>query len=237
MVAYLALTSHWVSLNESSGCLILRAVLISFHRIKKKHSGTNIAKTILHLLYWANVTHKVYFFNVLTISIYSHIHIPSDWPLHTGQCQEQCSCYARAGVAASCMQDSHCGWLRYFEPLYLMLCTYNQHLLISHHCICDFNSQIIMMVTLTQTAMLESSNWMIAMMTQALNLILGWWASNTTPFDVLEGLFISYALLTSTGKASMHSSKMEMNAVGSPQRTTTADTLRFKYQSYSFSET
>jgi hypothetical protein len=73
--------------------------------------------------------------------------------------------------------------------------------------------------------MLESLNWMIATTTQALNLILGWQASNVTPFDVLEGLFVSYALLTSAGKASVCSSKTETNAVGSPQRTTMADAL------------
>jgi hypothetical protein len=34
----------------------------------------------------------------------------------------------------------------------------------------------------------------------------------------------------------VHSSKTEMNTVGSPRRTTRVDTLWSKYQSYSFSE-
>ncbi|KAN0128176.1 hypothetical protein V8E53_014028 [Lactarius tabidus] len=59
MVAYLALTSHWVSLDDSTGCLTLKAVLIGFHHVKKKHSGANISKTILHLLDRANVTLKI----------------------------------------------------------------------------------------------------------------------------------------------------------------------------------
>ncbi|KAF8502328.1 hypothetical protein F5888DRAFT_1608137, partial [Russula emetica] len=48
--AYLALTAHWISSDESSGCLALNAALIGFHRLKKKHTGINIAKNILHLL-------------------------------------------------------------------------------------------------------------------------------------------------------------------------------------------
>ncbi|KAF8271225.1 hypothetical protein EI94DRAFT_1493682, partial [Lactarius quietus] len=53
------LTSHWISLNESNGCLTHKATLIGFHRLKKKHSGTNIAKAILHLLDWAGITLNV----------------------------------------------------------------------------------------------------------------------------------------------------------------------------------
>ena len=55
----MALTAHWISSDESSGRLALRAVLIGFHRLKKKHSGANIAKNVLHLLDRADITLKV----------------------------------------------------------------------------------------------------------------------------------------------------------------------------------
>ena len=38
----------------------MKTALIGFHRLKKKHSGINIAKNILHLLDRADVTFKVY---------------------------------------------------------------------------------------------------------------------------------------------------------------------------------
>ncbi|KAI9456111.1 hypothetical protein BJY52DRAFT_1224346 [Lactarius psammicola] len=60
-----AVISHWRRLFEdlklnlsSSGCLTLKAALIGIHCLKKKHSGINIAKAILHLLNWADVTLK-----------------------------------------------------------------------------------------------------------------------------------------------------------------------------------
>ena len=58
--AYLALTTHWILYEESSERLTLKAALIGFHCLKKKHTGVNIAKDILHILDWANVTLKVY---------------------------------------------------------------------------------------------------------------------------------------------------------------------------------
>jgi hypothetical protein len=66
LAAYLALTCHWIS--ESNGRLALEAALIGFHRLKKKHSGVNIAKAILYLLDRADITLKVR----LAISIRSH---------------------------------------------------------------------------------------------------------------------------------------------------------------------
>jgi hypothetical protein len=48
--AYLALTAHWISCDESSGCLMLNAALVGFYHLKKKHSGLNIVKCILYLL-------------------------------------------------------------------------------------------------------------------------------------------------------------------------------------------
>jgi hypothetical protein len=59
MAAYLALTSHWISQDKLTGHLTLRAVLLGFCCIKKKHTSVNIANAILELLDQANVTLKV----------------------------------------------------------------------------------------------------------------------------------------------------------------------------------
>ena len=59
MESYLALTAHWIALDAPSGRLSLKAALIGFHRLKKKHTGINIAITIIHLLDRAGVTLKV----------------------------------------------------------------------------------------------------------------------------------------------------------------------------------
>jgi|GraSoi_2013_60cm_1033757.scaffolds.fasta_scaffold67130_2 hypothetical protein len=59
MASYLALTAHWIALDASSGHLVLRAALIGFRRLKKKHTGVNIAKTLIRLLDRADVTLKV----------------------------------------------------------------------------------------------------------------------------------------------------------------------------------
>ena len=54
------LTAHWISYEELSGRLAFTAALIGFHHLKKKHTGVNIARNILHLLDRANITRKVY---------------------------------------------------------------------------------------------------------------------------------------------------------------------------------
>ncbi len=59
MMAYLAITSHWISHDDSNGCLSLKAALIGFHHLKKNHSGINIAKAILYILDQAGVTLRV----------------------------------------------------------------------------------------------------------------------------------------------------------------------------------
>ncbi len=59
MWSYLALTAHWIALDASSGHLVLRAALIGFRRLKKRHTGVNIARTIIHLLDRADVTLNV----------------------------------------------------------------------------------------------------------------------------------------------------------------------------------
>jgi hypothetical protein len=66
MAAYLAVTSHWISLDESNRHLSLKAALIGFHHLKKSHTSINLARTILYILDWADVTLKVcnFFFTI-----------------------------------------------------------------------------------------------------------------------------------------------------------------------------
>jgi hypothetical protein len=59
MAGYLALTLHWIATNKLSGRLMLRAALIGFHRLKNKHTGRNIARTIQYLRDRAGVMLKV----------------------------------------------------------------------------------------------------------------------------------------------------------------------------------
>jgi hypothetical protein len=55
--SFLALTVHWIAAKNSK--LDLRAGLIGFHQLKKKHMGKNIAKTLLHLINRAGIAEKV----------------------------------------------------------------------------------------------------------------------------------------------------------------------------------
>jgi hypothetical protein len=59
MTSYLALTAHWIALDAASGRLVLRAALIGFRHLKKKHTGVNIGTAIVELLDRADVTLKV----------------------------------------------------------------------------------------------------------------------------------------------------------------------------------
>jgi hypothetical protein len=53
------LTAHWMSVEMPTGSLTLKTALIGFHPLKKRYTGVNIARTILHLLDRARLTHKV----------------------------------------------------------------------------------------------------------------------------------------------------------------------------------
>lgn len=55
------MTAHWISYDETNRRITLKAALIGFHRMKVRHTGVNIAKTILHILDRADVTLKVWF--------------------------------------------------------------------------------------------------------------------------------------------------------------------------------
>jgi hypothetical protein len=73
MTSYLALTAHWISPDGLRGHLDLRSALIGFKCMKKKHTGDNIGRTIMHLLDRAGVTAKVY----PPYTLYSVAHIPN----------------------------------------------------------------------------------------------------------------------------------------------------------------
>jgi hypothetical protein len=59
LAAYLAMTAHWIAKVEETGTLALKGALISFHRLRNKHTGKSLARTVLHLLDRADVTIKV----------------------------------------------------------------------------------------------------------------------------------------------------------------------------------
>lgn len=56
MTSFLALTAHWIAVKD--GKLTLKVALIGFHRLKAKHTGKNIARTLLHLIDRAGIKHK-----------------------------------------------------------------------------------------------------------------------------------------------------------------------------------
>ena len=60
MAAFLAVTLHWISCDKSTGSLSLRAALIGFRRLKKRHTGRNLAKSILRVLDRAGILAKVF---------------------------------------------------------------------------------------------------------------------------------------------------------------------------------
>ena len=60
MVSFLGLTCHWIAADRSTRSLSLKVSLISFHRLKKRHTGCGIAKAIIYLLDHAGVTNKVF---------------------------------------------------------------------------------------------------------------------------------------------------------------------------------
>ena len=68
MQAYIAVTSHWISGDQSTKHLSLKTALIGFHCIKGSHTGINIAEIILHLLDRAGVTLKVRVYHVIPLS-------------------------------------------------------------------------------------------------------------------------------------------------------------------------
>jgi hypothetical protein len=57
MRSYLAVTAHWLSINNTK--LTLRAALIGFHHMKGKHSGPSIARAIFSVVERAGITDKV----------------------------------------------------------------------------------------------------------------------------------------------------------------------------------
>ena len=48
--SYLAMTAHWIGRDEKTGGLTLKAALIAFHYLPTRHTGEELAKTMLRLI-------------------------------------------------------------------------------------------------------------------------------------------------------------------------------------------
>jgi hypothetical protein len=55
-VSYLAMTAHWIAKVEETSTLHLKGIPIAFHRLRKRHMGKSLAKTVIHLLGRVDVT-------------------------------------------------------------------------------------------------------------------------------------------------------------------------------------
>jgi hypothetical protein len=44
------MTAHWVARDGLSGGLTLKTALIAFHHLTSRHTGQELAKTMLHLI-------------------------------------------------------------------------------------------------------------------------------------------------------------------------------------------
>jgi hypothetical protein len=62
----MAITAHWITKEDWTNVLVLKAALIAFQHTPGTHSGDNLGASIVGLLDRANVTKKVsiYLFNV-----------------------------------------------------------------------------------------------------------------------------------------------------------------------------
>jgi hypothetical protein len=56
---YIAITAHWIVLDDGTAMLVLKAGLIAFHCIPGSHTGEALGLKILHLLDRAEVTNNV----------------------------------------------------------------------------------------------------------------------------------------------------------------------------------
>jgi hypothetical protein len=57
--SYLAITAHWIALNDKTMMLVLRAALIAFHHVPGKHTGTILGSHMFYLLDRVKVTKNV----------------------------------------------------------------------------------------------------------------------------------------------------------------------------------
>jgi hypothetical protein len=55
---YLAVTAHYLSKDQASGALLLRAALIAFRYVPESHTGKNLADILLSLLHRAGIVTK-----------------------------------------------------------------------------------------------------------------------------------------------------------------------------------
>jgi hypothetical protein len=56
---YLAITAHWIGKVHGTDSLELKVALIAFHRLRGRHDGKSLARTVLQLLDRAGITVKV----------------------------------------------------------------------------------------------------------------------------------------------------------------------------------
>jgi hypothetical protein len=55
----MAITSHWIALDDRTERLVLRAALIAFHHVPGNHTGMVLGSVMLQLLDRAEVTNNV----------------------------------------------------------------------------------------------------------------------------------------------------------------------------------
>jgi len=60
LASFLAITSHWIACDNATSSLSLKAALIGFQRLKKRHTGRNLARAILRVIDRAGILAKVF---------------------------------------------------------------------------------------------------------------------------------------------------------------------------------
>jgi hypothetical protein len=76
------MTAHWISKPEGSSSLQLKGALIAFHRLRGRHDGKTLAKTVVELLDRAGVTVKVSTLNVQVNFDYANVFSFPGRPFH-----------------------------------------------------------------------------------------------------------------------------------------------------------
>ena len=70
---FLAMTAHWIAKVEGTSALQLKTALIAFHRLRGRHDGKTLAKTVLKLLDRAEITLKVRLLHEAVIAMLSDV--------------------------------------------------------------------------------------------------------------------------------------------------------------------
>ena len=81
------MTGHWISEDPTTKALHLESTLFTFHRLRDRHTGESLARTILYLLDRMKLMHKV---SSQLTSVATAVSFQSiDWPFHYGQHRKQ----------------------------------------------------------------------------------------------------------------------------------------------------